>query len=83
VNAVCADTDEAAARLRSVAEATYERMRRGEVGHSATISVETGTSRDGLLSSAKSILGGESALANEVVADGGAGSRWHRRRRAT
>jgi len=32
VNAVCAETDEAAARLRAVAEATYQRMRRGEVG---------------------------------------------------
>ena len=32
VNAVCAETDEEAARLRAVAEATYRRMRRGEVG---------------------------------------------------
>jgi luciferase family oxidoreductase group 1 len=32
VNAVCADTDEQAARLRAVAEASYKRMRRGEVG---------------------------------------------------
>lgn len=32
VNAVCAETDEEAARLRAVAEATYKRMRRGEVG---------------------------------------------------
>ncbi len=32
VNAVCAETDEAAARLRAVAEATYERMQRGEIG---------------------------------------------------
>ena len=32
VNAVCAETDAEAARLRAVAEATYERMRRGEVG---------------------------------------------------
>jgi len=30
-NAVCAETDEKAARLRAVAEATYQRMRRGEV----------------------------------------------------
>jgi len=32
VNAVCAETDEAAARLRAVAEAVYRRMARGEVG---------------------------------------------------
>lgn len=32
VNAVCAETDEDAARLRAVAEASYERMRRGIVG---------------------------------------------------
>ncbi|WP_336325347.1 LLM class flavin-dependent oxidoreductase [Halovenus sp. HT40] len=32
VNAVCADSDEAAARLRAVAEATYKRMQRGVVG---------------------------------------------------
>ncbi|WP_336134312.1 LLM class flavin-dependent oxidoreductase [Natronomonas amylolytica] len=32
VNAVAADTDEEAARLRSVAEATYKRMQRGVVG---------------------------------------------------
>jgi len=32
VNAVCAETDEDAARLRAVAEATYKRLRRGEVG---------------------------------------------------
>jgi luciferase family oxidoreductase group 1 len=32
VNAVCAETDEAAARLRAVAEASYRRMRRGVVG---------------------------------------------------
>ncbi|WP_458190682.1 LLM class flavin-dependent oxidoreductase [Haladaptatus sp. NG-WS-4] len=32
VNAVCAETDEEAARLRAVAEASYKRMRRGEVG---------------------------------------------------
>jgi luciferase family oxidoreductase group 1 len=32
VNAICADTDEEAARLRSVAEATYKRMQRGIVG---------------------------------------------------
>ncbi|MFB6073494.1 MAG: LLM class flavin-dependent oxidoreductase [Haloarculaceae archaeon] len=39
VNAVCADTDADAARLRSVAEATYRRMERGEVG--SRPSVET------------------------------------------
>jgi luciferase family oxidoreductase group 1 len=32
VNAVCAGTDEEAARLRSVAEASYKRMQRGVVG---------------------------------------------------
>ncbi|MFP4591125.1 MAG: TIGR00266 family protein [Halobacteriales archaeon] len=44
------------------------------VGHSATVTMETGTSRDGLLSSAKSLLGGESLLANEFVAEGGPGT---------
>ncbi|MFC7058702.1 TIGR00266 family protein [Halovenus salina] len=43
------------------------------VGHSANVSIETGTSRDGLLSSAKSLLGGESAFANEFTAEGGQG----------
>ena len=32
VNAVCAETDEAAARLRASAEASFLRMKRGEVG---------------------------------------------------
>lgn len=32
LNAVCAETDHEAARLRAVAEATYRRMRRGVVG---------------------------------------------------
>jgi alkanesulfonate monooxygenase SsuD/methylene tetrahydromethanopterin reductase-like flavin-dependent oxidoreductase (luciferase family) len=32
VNAVCAETDEAAARQRAVAEAVYKRMERGVVG---------------------------------------------------
>ncbi|WP_313692495.1 LLM class flavin-dependent oxidoreductase [Halorarum halobium] len=32
VNAVCAETDEGAARLRAVAEASYRRMQRGVVG---------------------------------------------------
>jgi uncharacterized protein (TIGR00266 family) len=44
------------------------------VGHSGNVSMDTGTSRDGLLSSAKSMLGGESALANEFVAEGGPGT---------
>jgi uncharacterized protein (TIGR00266 family) len=44
------------------------------VGHSANVSMETGTSRDGLLSSAKSLLGGESAFANEFVAEGERGT---------
>jgi len=43
------------------------------VGHSTTIQVETSTSRDGILSSAKSLLGGESLFANEFVAEGGRG----------
>ncbi len=43
------------------------------VGHSPTVSVETATSRDGLLSSAKSMLGGESLFTNEFVAEGGPG----------
>ncbi|WP_049972301.1 LLM class flavin-dependent oxidoreductase [Haladaptatus cibarius] len=38
VNAVCAETDEKAARLRAVAEASYKQMRRGVVG--ATPSIE-------------------------------------------
>ncbi|ARS88580.1 LLM class flavin-dependent oxidoreductase [Natrarchaeobaculum aegyptiacum] len=37
VNAVCAETDEDAARLRAVAEATYRRMRRGVVGTRPTV----------------------------------------------
>jgi luciferase family oxidoreductase group 1 len=37
VNAVCAETDEAAARLRSVAEAVYKRMQRGVVGTRPTV----------------------------------------------
>ena len=32
LNAICAETDEEAARRRAVAEASYKRMRRGEVG---------------------------------------------------
>ncbi|WP_222913122.1 LLM class flavin-dependent oxidoreductase [Natrinema sp. SYSU A 869] len=37
VNAVCAETDEAAARLRAVAEASFKRMQRGEVGTSPSV----------------------------------------------
>ncbi|WP_153952794.1 TIGR00266 family protein [Halosegnis longus] len=44
------------------------------VGHSSTVSVETGTSRDGLLSSAKSLLGGESAFANSFTASAEGGT---------
>lgn len=44
------------------------------VGHSTTVSVETGTSRDGVLSSAKSMLGGESMFTNTFVAEHGAGT---------
>ncbi|MGB9963536.1 LLM class flavin-dependent oxidoreductase [Halobacterium hubeiense] len=32
VNAVCAETDEAAARLRATAEASFQRLKRGETG---------------------------------------------------
>jgi uncharacterized protein (TIGR00266 family) len=39
------------------------------VSHSPEVSIETSTTRDGLLSSAKSMLGGESAFANEFVAE--------------
>jgi uncharacterized protein (TIGR00266 family) len=44
------------------------------VGHSANVSVETGTSRDGLLSSAKSMLGGESLFTNQFTAEGASGT---------
>lgn len=37
VNAVCAETDEAAARQRAVAEAVYKRMERGDVGPRPTV----------------------------------------------
>lgn len=43
------------------------------VGHSPNVTVETTTSRDGLVSSAKSMLGGESAFVNEFVAENGPG----------
>lgn len=44
------------------------------VSHSPSVSIETGSSRDGLLSSAKSMLGGESAFANEFTAEGEPGT---------
>jgi len=37
VNAICAETDEAAARLRAVAEASYKRMERGVVGTTPSV----------------------------------------------
>lgn len=37
VNAVCAETDEAAARRRAVAEASYRRLRRGVVGTTPSV----------------------------------------------
>lgn len=37
VNAVCAPTDAAAARLRAIAEASYKRMERGELGTTPTV----------------------------------------------
>jgi luciferase family oxidoreductase group 1 len=37
VNAVCAETDAEAARLRAVAEATYKRMQRGVIGTRPTV----------------------------------------------
>jgi len=43
------------------------------VGHSPTVSVETESSGDGLLGSAKSMLGGESAFVNEFIAEDGPG----------
>lgn len=43
------------------------------VGHSPNVAVETKTSRDGLVSSAKSMLGGESVFINEFVAEDGPG----------
>jgi len=42
--------------------------------HSANVSMDTTTSNDGLLSSAKSMLGGESFFANEFTAQGGSGT---------
>lgn len=44
------------------------------IGHSTNVSVETGTSRDGLLSSAKSMLGGESLFTNQFTAENGPGT---------
>jgi uncharacterized protein (TIGR00266 family) len=43
------------------------------VGHSTTVSMNTESSGDGLLGSAKSMLGGESAFVNQFVAEGGPG----------
>jgi uncharacterized protein (TIGR00266 family) len=43
------------------------------VGHSTTVSMETESSGDGLLGSAKSMLGGESAFVNQFTAEGGPG----------
>ncbi|WP_255169219.1 LLM class flavin-dependent oxidoreductase [Natrononativus amylolyticus] len=37
VNAVCAETDEAAARLRAVAEASFQRLQRGIVGSTPSV----------------------------------------------
>lgn len=37
MNVACAETDGEAARLRATAEATYERMRRGDVGRPPTV----------------------------------------------
>nr|WP_193570734.1 LLM class flavin-dependent oxidoreductase [Halorubellus sp. JP-L1] len=37
VNAVCAPTDEAAARQRAVAEASFKRMQRGEIGTTPSV----------------------------------------------
>lgn len=42
--------------------------------YSPNVSINTTTSNDGLLSSAKSMIGGESFLANEFTASGGAGT---------
>lgn len=39
------------------------------VSHTPSVSVETSSTRDGLLSSAKSMLGGESLFANEFTAE--------------
>jgi uncharacterized protein (TIGR00266 family) len=44
------------------------------VSHSPSVSIETTSSRDGLLSSAKSVLGGESLFANEFTAEGEPGT---------
>lgn len=42
--------------------------------HSPNVSMDTTTSNEGLLSSAKSLLGGESFFANEFTAEGGSGT---------
>ena len=43
------------------------------VGHSSTVSMQTQSSGDGLLGSAKSMLGGESAFVNRFLAEDGPG----------
>ncbi|MFB6269718.1 MAG: LLM class flavin-dependent oxidoreductase [Halobacterium sp.] len=58
VNAICADTDEEAARLRAVAEAAFQRMKRGERG--TTPSVEDAIAE----------LGGVPEPTPEPLADG-------------
>ncbi|WP_336001786.1 TIGR00266 family protein [Halorientalis halophila] len=44
------------------------------VSHTPSVSIETSSTRDGLLSSAKSMLGGESLFANEFTAEGEPGT---------
>ncbi len=44
------------------------------VSHSPSVSIETTSSGDGLLNSAKSMLGGESLVANEFTAEGEPGT---------
>ena len=44
------------------------------VTHSPSVSIATESSRDGLVSSAKSMLGGESAFANQFTAEGEPGT---------
>ncbi len=44
------------------------------VGHSTNVDIDTSTSGDGLLSSAKSMLGGESLFVNEFTAESGPGT---------
>jgi uncharacterized protein (TIGR00266 family) len=44
------------------------------VSHTPSVAIETSSTRDGLLSSAKSMLGGESLFANEFTAEGEPGT---------